>query len=84
MEKYLDFEKVLSHSGSGPWSPPGITGNMTGRIEAGEFGIAASVYEKMAQLMVKNPFLLKNVALVVVDELQEIGDPDRDRGWRSP
>ncbi len=30
--------------------------------------------------MVKNPFLLKNIALVVVDELQEIGDPDRGPG----
>ena len=49
-------------------------------IEAGEFGIALIVYEKMAQLMVKNPFLLKRIEMVIVDDLHEIGNPDRGPG----
>jgi helicase len=49
-------------------------------IEAGEFGIALIVYEKMAQLMVKNPFLLKRIEMVIIDDLHEIGNPDRGPG----
>ncbi|HKA55076.1 MAG TPA: DEAD/DEAH box helicase [Candidatus Binatia bacterium] len=49
-------------------------------IEQGDFHLAVLVYEKLAQLLVRQPHLLRTVALVVVDELQMLGDPDRGPG----
>lgn len=49
-------------------------------IEHGDFHLAVLVYEKLAQLLVRQPHLLRTVALVVVDELQMLGDPDRGPG----
>ena len=79
-EKYLDFRIKYESFGIRTVVSSRDHREHDRAIEAGEFGIAVIVYEKMAQLMVKNPFLLKNIALVVVDELQEIGDPDRGPG----
>jgi helicase len=79
-EKYLDFHKKYESFGIRTVVSTRDHREYDRMIEAGEFGIAVIVYEKMAQLMVKNPFLLKNIALVIIDELQEIGDPDRGPG----
>ena len=49
-------------------------------IEHGDFHLAVLVYEKLAQLLVRHPHLLRTVALVVVDELQMLGDPERGSG----
>lgn len=49
-------------------------------IYRGRFHIAVVVFEKMQALMVASPALLRNVGLVVVDELQMIGDPTRGAG----
>jgi helicase len=49
-------------------------------IEHGDFHLAVLVYEKLSQLLVRQPHLLRTVALVVVDELQMLGDPDRGPG----
>ena len=49
-------------------------------IEHGDFHLAVLVYEKLAQLLVRHPYLLRTVALVVVDELQMLGDPERGSG----
>jgi helicase len=49
-------------------------------IEQGDFHLAVLVYEKLAQLLVRHPHLLRTVALVVVDELQMLGDPERGPG----
>ena len=49
-------------------------------IEHGNFHLAVLVYEKLSQLLVRQPHLLRTVALVVVDELQMLGDPDRGPG----
>ena len=49
-------------------------------IERGDFQLAVLVYEKLSQLLVRNRHLLKNVSLVVVDELQMLGDPERGPG----
>ncbi|MBI3796479.1 MAG: DEAD/DEAH box helicase [Deltaproteobacteria bacterium] len=49
-------------------------------IEQGDFHLAVLVYEKLSQLLVRHPHLLRTVALVVVDELQMLGDPDRGPG----
>ena len=49
-------------------------------IYRGNFHIAVVVFEKMQALMVASPALLRNVGLVVVDELQMIGDKTRGAG----
>ncbi|MGH7965861.1 MAG: DEAD/DEAH box helicase, partial [Candidatus Binatia bacterium] len=49
-------------------------------IEQGDFHLAVLVYEKLTQLLVRHPHLLRTVALVVVDELQMLGDPERGSG----
>ena len=49
-------------------------------IEHGDFHLAVLVYEKLAQLLVRHPHLLRTVALVVVDELQMLGDQERGSG----
>lgn len=49
-------------------------------IYRGKFHIAVVVFEKMQALMVASPALLRNVGLVVVDELQMIGDKTRGAG----
>jgi len=49
-------------------------------IEHGDFHLAVLVYEKLSQLLVRQPHLLRTVALVVVDELQMLGDPERGPG----
>ena len=49
-------------------------------IEQGDFHLAVLVYEKLSQLLVRQPHLLRGVALVVVDELQMLGDPERGPG----
>jgi len=49
-------------------------------IAQGDFHLAVLVYEKLSQLLVRHLHLLRNVALVVVDELQMLGDPERGPG----
>jgi helicase len=49
-------------------------------IHRGDFHIAVVVFEKMQSLLVANPALLQNVGLVVVDELQMVGDQSRGAG----
>ncbi len=49
-------------------------------IFRGKFHIAIVVFEKMQAFLVASPAMLRNVGLVVVDELQMIGDPTRGPG----
>lgn len=46
-------------------------------IRRGNFSIAVMVYEKFAHLLLAHPGLLQNVSLLVVDEIQMVGDPYR-------
>lgn len=46
-------------------------------IRRGRFHIAVIVFEKMHALMVNCPTILRNVGLVVIDELQMLGDETR-------
>ena len=46
-------------------------------LERKEFHIAVVVFEKLNALLVKNPNLLEGIGLVVVDELQMVGDETR-------
>ncbi len=79
-EKYLDFQRKYEKFGIKTVISSSDYREYDQMIEDGDFGIAIIVYEKMAQLLIKNPFLLKNIALIIIDELQEIGDPHRGPG----
>ncbi len=79
-EKYLDFKEKYERFGIKVVVSSRDHREYDPEIEEGNFQIAIIVYEKMAQLLVKNPLLLKNISLIVVDELQEIGDPARGGG----
>lgn len=79
-EKYLDFKRKYDQFGIRTVVSSSDHREYDQMIENGEFGIAIIVYEKMSQLLIKNPLLLKNIALIIIDELQEIGDPHRGPG----
>jgi len=46
-------------------------------LESGNFSIAVVVYEKLAQLLVRQPERLNAVSLVIADELEILSDPER-------
>ncbi len=46
-------------------------------LEKGNFDLAIMIYEKFNQLLIKNLDILGLINLVVVDELQMVGDPSR-------
>ena len=79
-EKYFDFR--------GKYEPFGIDtvfstreyGEYDLKIHAGEFEIAVIVCEKMSQLMLENPFLLRSVSILIIDDLHEVGDPCKSPG----
>ncbi len=79
-EKYLDFRKKYEPFGIGMVVSSREYGECDWRIRAGEFEIAVIVYEKMSQLMLENSFLLRSVSILIIDDLQEIGDPYRGPG----
>lgn len=47
------------------------------RIRLGQFDLAVMVYEKFRAFLAVQPQLLSRISLVVVDELQILGEPDR-------
>ena len=49
-------------------------------LERKEFHVAVVVFEKLNALLVKNPNLLEGIGLVVIDELQMMGDETRGPG----
>jgi helicase len=79
-EMYINFRKK--------YEPFGIQTTISSRnhheydclIETGKFGIAVIEFEKMAQLLVKNPLLLRNIDKVIIDDLQQIENSDRGPG----
>lgn len=79
-EKYLDFRKKYEPFGICMAVSTRDYGECDWRIRAGEFEIAFIVYEKMSQLMLENSFLLRSVSILIIDDLQEIGDPCRGPG----
>ena len=46
-------------------------------LEEGRFSIAVVVYEKLAQLLVRRPERLKEIELIVADELELLSDVER-------
>lgn len=49
-------------------------------LERKEFHIVVVVFEKLNSLLVKNPNLLEGIGLIVIDELQMMGDESRGAG----
>ena len=49
-------------------------------LERKEFDIAVVVFEKLNALLVSNPNLLQGIGLIVIDELQMMGDETRGAG----
>ena len=49
-------------------------------LERKEFDIAVVVFEKLNALLVSNPNLLQGIGLIVIDELQMMGDDTRGAG----
>lgn len=50
------------------------------QLAQGRFDLAILVYEKMQQLLIRSPGLLRGVGLVVADELQMLADRERGPG----
>jgi len=48
-------------------------------FELGNFDLAVVIYEKFNRLLTVNPDILRQIGLIVVDEFQMLGDPQR--GW---
>ncbi|MCF6284960.1 MAG: DEAD/DEAH box helicase, partial [Candidatus Hydrogenedentes bacterium] len=51
-----------------------------GDLERGDFSMAVVVYEKLSQLLVRRPERVAEIDLVVADELEILGDPERGAG----
>ena len=76
-EKFRDFSEK--------YSPYGLRVIISTRdrrefdryLEDGDFSIAVVVYEKLAQLLVRRPERIEEIALVVADELEILSDSDR-------
>jgi helicase len=49
-------------------------------IRAGNFGLAVLTYEKLMGLLIDHPQLLDRCSVLVVDEVQMLGDPSRGAG----
>ncbi len=76
-EKYINFLEKYAHLGIKVVISTRDRQEDDRRIEKGNFDLAIMIYEKFNQLLIKNLDILSQVNLIVVDELQMIGDPSR-------
>ena len=76
-EKYAEFRERYGEIGISVIISDGDHTLFDQDIRRGDFGIAVIVYEKMAQLLIQSPGILANCSLIVVDEIQLIGDQTR-------
>jgi replicative superfamily II helicase len=79
-EKFREFEKKYSSLKFEIAISTRDRKTYDARIKDGDFDIAIVVFEKMQNLLVASPTLMEKIRLVVVDELQMIGDPERGAG----
>lgn len=76
-EKYRDFHKTYAPVGISVVISDGDHTMHDNDIRRGDFGIAVIVFEKMIQLLIQSPGIVADCSLVVIDEIQMIGDTYR-------
>ncbi|KPL00296.1 MAG: hypothetical protein AMJ90_08450 [candidate division Zixibacteria bacterium SM23_73_2] len=76
-EKYADFCEKYSHLGIKVIISTRDRKECDRDLEKGDFDLAIVIYEKFNQVLIKNLDLLSQVNLLIVDELQMIGDISR-------
>ena len=76
-EKYAEFSRKYAEYGMDVIVSTRDHREFDARFESGDFNIAVAVYEKFAQLLVRRPERLREVALVVADELELMSDTER-------
>jgi len=76
-EKYRDFKRKYSRLGVRVVVSTRDHKESDRDIQRGRFHIAVVVFEKLRGLMISYPRLMEKVGLVVIDELQMIGDKSR-------
>jgi len=76
-EKYREFKRKYAGLGVRVVISTRDRKEFDADIRRGRFHIAIVVFEKMQGLLVVSPALLRKVGLVVIDELQMIGDRSR-------
>ena len=76
-EKYAEFDSRYGNLGVSVVISDADHTRFDNAIRRGDFGIAVVVLEKMAQLLTQSPGILVNCSLLVVDEIQMIGDQTR-------
>ncbi len=76
-EKYLDFRN--KYSGLGIKILISTQDHFENDLDlgSGNFDLALVIYEKFNQLLIKNIDILKQIALIIIDELQMLFDPHR-------
>ena len=76
-EKYLEFQAKYASYGVRVIVCTRDHRAFDAAFERGEFEIAVAVYEKLERLATVRPERLRELALVVADELEVLSDPDR-------
>ena len=76
-EKYAEFSGKYRDLGIAVVISDGDHNQYDQDIRMGNFGLAVIVYEKFAQLLVQSPGILADCKVLVVDEIQMIGDKHR-------
>ena len=76
-EKYQDFQEKYGRYGIQVIISTRDRREFDGRLEGGDFSIAVVVYEKLAQLLVRRPERIEEIALIIADELEILSDPER-------
>src|ERR1043165_8378002 len=79
-EKYLEFHRRYKQLGVKMLVSTRDHPEFDEQFYDGEFHIAVVVFEKMQSLLVSHIGMLDSVGLIVVDELQLMGDPQRGPG----
>lgn len=76
-DKYEDLRKKYSAFGIRVIRSTGEISDDNDSLMRGKFDIALLTYERFTNLSVAAPFVLRNVGLIVIDEVQMITDPTR-------
>ena len=76
-EKYRTFSRLYRALGCRVAVATRERPDTDGAVLAGRYDLLVAVYEKMKAYLVSRPEMLSGVALVVVDEVQTLGEPGR-------